>query len=87
MYLQKKILVLPVKGQYEQQCNAAALEKLGVKTLSALDSSFSNNFNNWLYNNLQKTVLYTKSTETIVDKMVGIAEQLTEMYYYGEFAT
>ena len=87
MYLQKKILVLPVKGQYEQQCNAAALEKLGVKTLSALDSSFSNNFNNWLYNNLQKTVLYTKSTETIVDKMMGVAGQLTEMYYYGEFAT
>jgi uncharacterized protein (TIGR00661 family) len=86
LYLQKKILALPVKGQYEQQCNAAALEKLGVKTIISLDVNFATTFIDWLTNNQQKIVHYTKNTETIVDKMMGVAGQLTEMYYYGEFA-
>jgi uncharacterized protein (TIGR00661 family) len=85
LFLQKKILALPVKGQYEQQCNAAALEKLGVKIIEKFDATFSNIFYEWLNNNKQKVVRYTKNTETIVDKMMGTAGQLTEMYYYGEF--
>ncbi len=28
LYLQKKLMVIPMKGQYEQQCNAAALKAL-----------------------------------------------------------
>ncbi len=86
LYLQKKILALPVKGQYEQLCNAAALEKLGVQTIKELDNNFANTFTNWINNNQQKIVHYTKNTETIVDAMMGVAGQLTEMYYYGEFA-
>ena len=30
LYLKKKLLAIPMKGQYEQQCNAAALATLGV---------------------------------------------------------
>jgi uncharacterized protein (TIGR00661 family) len=30
MYLGKKLLAIPIAGQYEQQCNAAALRKMGV---------------------------------------------------------
>jgi uncharacterized protein (TIGR00661 family) len=86
LYLQKKILALPVRGQYEQQCNAAALQILGVKTISALDNNFATTFTAWLTNNTQKNICYTKNTKTIVDKMMGVAEQLTEMYYFGEFA-
>jgi len=29
MFLKKKLMVIPMKGQYEQQCNAAALEEIG----------------------------------------------------------
>jgi uncharacterized protein (TIGR00661 family) len=86
LYLQKKILALPVKGQYEQLCNAAALEKLGVKTTKTFDNNFSTTFNDWINNNQQKVMCYTKNTETIVDNMMSEARQLTEMYYYREFA-
>lgn len=33
MFLGKKLLVVPMLGQYEQHCNAASLEKLGVKVI------------------------------------------------------
>jgi uncharacterized protein (TIGR00661 family) len=39
MYLQKKIMCIPIKGQYEQSCNAAAAEKLNV--FNSKDLSFS----------------------------------------------
>jgi uncharacterized protein (TIGR00661 family) len=88
LYLQKKILALPVKGQYEQLCNAAALEKLGVQTMKVLDNNFTATFTNWINSNQQKIVQYTKNTESIVDTMMGFASQLTEkpVYNFGEFA-
>ncbi len=36
LYFGKKLLVIPMKGQYEQQCNAAALEELGMAVLPTL---------------------------------------------------
>jgi uncharacterized protein (TIGR00661 family) len=88
LYLQKKVLVLPIIGQYEQFCNAAALEKLGVKTVKALDNNFATAFYDWLNNNNQKIVNYSNNSETIVDKMMGFASQLTEIptYNFGGFA-
>jgi uncharacterized protein (TIGR00661 family) len=88
LYLQKKILTLPVKGQYEQQCNAAALERLGVKTIKTLDNNFTTVFYDWQNNTNQTIVKYTENTETIVDTMMGFASQLTEIpiYNFGELA-
>jgi uncharacterized protein (TIGR00661 family) len=88
LYLQKKILALPIKGQYEQLCNAAALGKLGVKTIKAIDNNFGVTFYNWINNNNQAIVNYTKSTESIVDAMMEIAAQLKEVpsHSFGELA-
>jgi uncharacterized protein (TIGR00661 family) len=88
LYLQKKILAMPVKGQYEQSCNAAALEKLGVKTIKTLDNNFLKTFKDWINNNQQKTISYTKNTETIIDSMMESAYQLIEtpVYNLNEFA-
>jgi len=37
MYLQKKLLAIPIRNQYEQQCNAEALKQLGVLILERLE--------------------------------------------------
>ncbi|HEY4285508.1 MAG TPA: glycosyltransferase family protein [Puia sp.] len=44
LYLGKKLLVIPIRGQYEQFCNAAALQKMGVPVLKTLDTSFASVF-------------------------------------------
>lgn len=38
MYLGKKLMCIPIKGQYEQHCNAAALEELGVPVYEKLST-------------------------------------------------
>ncbi|MFT3748359.1 MAG: glycosyltransferase family protein [Agriterribacter sp.] len=47
LHLNKKMMVMPIKGQYEQKCNAAALEQLGVKTLTELPENFHIVFEDW----------------------------------------
>lgn len=48
MYLGKKLLVIPIKNQYEQACNAAALKLLGGEIVSELDQHFIKRVNIWL---------------------------------------
>lgn len=39
LHLGKKLMVVPLEGQYEQLCNAAALSYLGVPVITAVDES------------------------------------------------
>ena len=39
MFMGKKLLAIPIRNQYEQECNAAALQQLGVKTLDSLENA------------------------------------------------
>jgi uncharacterized protein (TIGR00661 family) len=48
LYLRKKLLVIPIKGQYEQVCNAVALEEMGVKKINSLNEHFNIDFYNWI---------------------------------------
>lgn len=38
LYLGKRLMVIPIKGQYEQACNAAALKEMGVPVLHHIDN-------------------------------------------------
>lgn len=48
LYLKKKILAIPIRGQYEQRCNAEALRLLGVPVLEAIDHDFYHTVLYWL---------------------------------------
>ena len=48
LHLGKKIMTIPIRSQYEQQCNAAALEKMGVLKLKSIDSDFETHLYNWM---------------------------------------
>lgn len=48
LHLGKKIMTIPIRSQYEQQCNAAALEKLGVLKLKSIDNDFETHLYNWM---------------------------------------
>lgn len=47
LYLGKKLISIPIKKHYEQQCNAAALKKLGVIVLNEVDDTFSDIIEKW----------------------------------------
>ena len=66
LYLKKKLLSIPILGQYEQQCNAAALKKLGIPVLNKLDDDFTDHFNSWMNSTHTPKLSYDYSTESIV---------------------
>ena len=48
LYLKKKVLSIPILNHYEQECNAAALKKLGVPVLYEVGKEFELIIENWL---------------------------------------
>lgn len=67
LYLKKKLLVVPMKNQYEQHCNAAALKSLGVPVLKNLKTKHSLKIEDWLSTNKVVEVDYPDITEAIID--------------------
>ncbi len=50
MYLGKKLLAIPIRNQYEQVCNAVALEELGGNVVYTVDQSFEQRLRDWVQN-------------------------------------
>ena len=48
LFLGKKLMVIPMGNQYEQQCNAAALQTLGVPVLRSLSHKYYDRIHHWL---------------------------------------
>ncbi len=48
LHLHKKLLVVPMKTQYEQHCNAAALKKLGVPVLKKVKKKTIKRIEQWI---------------------------------------
>ncbi len=47
LFLGKKLMSIPIKNHYEQQCNAAALKKMGVLVLQDVDDNFFDVIDKW----------------------------------------
>ncbi|MES2648215.1 MAG: glycosyltransferase family protein [Bacteroidota bacterium] len=73
LYLGKKLLSIPIRAQYEQQCNGAALKKLGITVIRDADTAhFADDITQWLNevktgvkqeaNNVTETLSYLVDT-------------------------
>lgn len=72
LYLGKKLMSIPIKDHYEQECNAAALQKMGVTVLDSIDQTFATKIAQWYNekradiniqaNNIQETLQYIVDT-------------------------
>lgn len=71
LHLNKRIMAMPIKGQYEQKCNAAALEKLGVKILDELPENFTAVFEEWYHSSKPLNIHFPYSAKEIVDKVMS----------------
>jgi uncharacterized protein (TIGR00661 family) len=70
IYLGKKLLCLPIKGQYEQLCNAEALKNFDVPVIDGIDENFSMHINNWLQNDPPYKLVLTHTTDEIVSTVM-----------------
>ena len=74
LFLGKKLLVVPMKQQYEQQCNAAALAKMGVPVVRGLKDKHLDHLDDWLRRGQAVPVDYPDRTGAVLDQL--LAEQL-----------
>jgi uncharacterized protein (TIGR00661 family) len=77
MFLEKKLMVVPMKGQYEQQCNAAALKKMGVPVIKSLKPKHLGKIREWVTLSRILTVNYPDITEKIINIIFDEQHQLT----------
>jgi uncharacterized protein (TIGR00661 family) len=74
LYMEKKIMVFPMKGQYEQQCNAAALKQFGVPILEVWNDSFQNKFENWINGSNHHKLEISDSAEDIISRIFELPQ-------------
>lgn len=73
LHLGKKIMTIPIRGQYEQQCNAAALRDMGVLCLSQIDDGFARHFYQWITSPAVIRKDYSHSIERSLEKVFDMA--------------
>lgn len=71
LYLQKKVMMIPMTGQYEQQCNALAASRLGVPVIHAIDEHFVSAVNQWIADDKKIIVDFPDETAKVVDDMIN----------------
>ncbi len=67
LYMKKKLLVIPMKTQYEQQLNAAALKHMGVPVVKSLKPKHNDIILDWINNGKPIPVNYPDTTQKILD--------------------
>ncbi len=65
LFTGKKLLVIPIYGQYEQECNALSLQKLGVSIEKNLD-----NIDNFIKNDDYIKINWIDNTSKIIDTIL-----------------
>lgn len=75
LHLGKKIMAIPIKGQYEQQCNAAALTQMGIPCLSTIEKDFQYHFENWMNTPPPPPIDYSSSISDSLEHVFNPANQ------------
>ncbi|AZJ36231.1 glycosyltransferase family protein [Tenacibaculum singaporense] len=70
LYLRKKLLVIPMKNQYEQQCNAVTLKEMGVTVVKKLSKKQLPKIEKWINSNKIVKVHYPDVTEDMLDAII-----------------
>ncbi|HMJ68356.1 MAG TPA: glycosyltransferase family protein [Cyclobacteriaceae bacterium] len=71
LHMNKKLMVVPMKGQYEQQCNAAALKQLGVPILKKMKKKSLKKIEEWLDEKNKLDISFPDIAGKAVEKMIS----------------
>lgn len=70
LHLNKKLLVVPMKSQYEQHCNAASLKKLGVPVLKKIKKKNLTKLGRWIEEAKPLNVTFPDVASIAVDRAI-----------------
>jgi uncharacterized protein (TIGR00661 family) len=75
LFLEKKLMVVPMKSQLEQHYNAASLKQLGVPVLKKMKKSNMDKVREWIESEARTHVDYQDTTAEAVDMAMKLARQ------------
>lgn len=75
LYLGKKLLVIPMKSQYEQHLNAESLKEIGVPVLKSLDQSIVKRLRKLVSKGNIIKVSFPDETKSIVEQIISTYEK------------
>ena len=84
LYLGKKLMIVPMKGQYEQHCNAEALRRLGIPVVKKLGKDFDKVLQEWVGSSFVYYADYKNNLPTIIESVLEMAENNKYSGHYGE---
>jgi uncharacterized protein (TIGR00661 family) len=70
LFLGKKLLVVPMKNQFEQQCNAAALKDMGVPVIKKFKKKYVSKIKEWIESPDKVRVDYKDETRQILQEII-----------------
>jgi len=73
LYMGKKVLVVPMKQQYEQHCNAAGAAEIGIPVIKSLKKKHVHFVDNWLNSDERIKVEYADETNKIIDLVLSMS--------------
>jgi len=71
LYMGKKLFCVPIRGQYEQYCNAAALSRMGVPIARRVDRHFIGKITDWVGSNERVQVSFPYELDKIIANIFG----------------
>ncbi|MBI1343207.1 MAG: glycosyl transferase [Terrimonas sp.] len=80
LHLGKKILTIPIRGQYEQQCNAAALERLGIDALQKLEELTPDFFYHWINGKQSLRLDYSHTVRELMEYLCATINSPAEKH-------
>lgn len=84
LFLGKKLCVIPMKGQYEQACNAEFLKQMKVKVVKKLKRKHLPKIAEWMEEGFVPKVNYSDQRTMIVEKIVAHAGKNLGAAYLAE---
>ena len=69
LFLKKKLLVIPMKNQYEQQCNAMALKEIGVPVIYDFNKNNIKKLKDWISSKKIIRVDFSESPRKVINRL------------------
>lgn len=73
LFLGKRMIVIPMKDQFEQKCNAESLKPYGIRTIDRVDDFFATHITDWLSQSEAVRIDFPDQTREIVEYMLQTA--------------
>jgi len=87
MYLGKKLFTIPIRNQYEQLCNAAALEQLGAYVSHTIGEHFISNLKHWIREGKTMSLAEVCDEELLIQKIIAKGQAYFPNTVYGSKST